>query len=468
VVDVASARVRVSTPERRSITRTIRARITFSAVIVMAVTTAVGAVVLIVLLQRSLLRDVDNRAKLRMQDVATLAARGQLPVSLAGSDEDGTIAQVVAGGRVVAESPVLSGSVPMAEFVPPDGSVVVRTVRRTPIPGGARYRVAARLVDTPSGGAVVYVAAAIEPVTDSIGALTLLLAFVVPLLVALVAALTWWLAGRTLEPVEAIRRQVAEIGAAELSRRVPEPGSGDEVDLLARTMNTMLDRLEAAVLLQRSFVSDAAHELRSPLATMRTELDVASVHPVPTEMPALVARLAVQARRLERLVEDLLVLSTSDERGVQHRSEVDVDELVLEQLAPLRASGRLAVDVSGLNAGRVWGDRGQLERVVANLLDNAEHYAATTVRVELCSPDGDGGWVELVVADDGPGVPAADRERVFGRFSRVDQARGRAQGGSGLGLAIVRRIVEDHGGTIAFAPAPAGARVVVRLPVRAR
>lgn len=445
-----------------TIARGIRARATFTAVTVMGAAVAGASVALVLLLQQSLLRDVDARAVLRLQDVAALAERGQLPATLGGGDEDGTVAQVVANGQVLAQSPILHDSETVARFVPPPGATTVRTVHRPPIEGAAPdYRVAARRVATSSGPAVVYAAASLEPVADSIHALVILLAVVAPLLVVLVGLIIWWLVGRTLEPVEAIRRQVAEISVAELTVRVPDPDTGDEIHRLAETMNTMLDRLEAAVTGQRRFVSDAAHELRSPLAAIGAELDVAASHPTATDWRALVDRLGTSTGRLQRLVEDLLVLATAEERGLRARGQVDLDEILIRQLEPLRAAGRLAIHVD-LDAARVSGDRDQLERVVANLLDNAARHATSAIDVTLHVDDG---AAELVIADDGPGVAVKDRQRVFERFSRLDGARDRHRGGAGLGLAIARRIVEDHAGTVGLTDSDKGARMVVRLPV---
>jgi signal transduction histidine kinase len=439
----------------------IRARITANAVLVMGGALTLTAVALVVLLHRSLLSQLDGRVQLRLGDVASLAERGELPTTLAGGDEDGTVAQVVAGGRILAQSPVVHGAVPLAHFVPAGKVVTIRTVLRPPILDVAAVRVAARRVDTPGGPAVVYTAASLEPVVDTISALRTLLLVVVPGLVLLVGASTWWLVGRTLKPVEAIREQVADISASRLDQRVPEPGTGDEIHSLAQTMNAMLARLEDAAARQRSFVSDAAHELRSPLAALRAELDVAARHQQSADWPAVLDRLGAGTRRMERLIEDLLVLAVAEEQGVTRRREVDLDDIVIRQLEPLRATTRLTLDVAGLNAGRVWGDPDQLERVVANLIDNAERHAATTIAVELHVTDG---TAELVVADDGPGVAPEFRHRIFDRFARLDEARDRHSGGAGLGLAIARRIVEEHGGTIGVVDAPGGARLVVRLP----
>jgi signal transduction histidine kinase len=373
------------------------------------------------------------------------------------------VAQLVVNGHVVAQSPVVSGNQPLARFVPPPGRVIVRTVHHPPIRGGSTYRIVAARVDTPTGPGVVYAAASLEPVSDSIHSLLILLAFVVPGLVLLVGATTWWLIGRTLDPVEAIRRQVTEISATELSRRVPEPGTGDEIQRLAETMNAMLGRLEGAVARQKAFVSDAAHELRSPLAAIQTELEVAAAHLDNGDWPAVIDRLAANNGRMERLVEDLLVLATAEEQRAAPRTDVDLDELVLRQLEPLRATSRLRLDLTGLSAARVRGDRDQLERVVANLVENARRHAATTVTVELHAANG---TAELVVADDGPGIPPEHRTRIFERFARVDGARDRESGGAGLGLAIARRIVEGHGGSIGVGESAVGTRMVVRLPVQ--
>jgi signal transduction histidine kinase len=426
----------------------------------MAVTVTVAALLLVVLLHRSLLREVDNRAKQRLEDVSGATRRGQLAPTLAGGDEDGTVAQVLLDGRVVAQSPVVQGTAPLANFVPEAADVTIRTVRRTPVREGASFRIAAQRVDTPEGSAVVYAAAALEPMNDSMRALEALLAVVLPALVLLVGVTTYLLVGRTLRPVEAMRRRVAEISARDLDQRVPEPGTGDEVDRLAHTMNTMLERLEDASVRQRSFVSDAAHELRSPLAAMRAELEIVGVEN-PSRVQATVERMQGTLKRMERLVEDLLVLATAEEQGIKLDSDVDLDEIVLRQTEALRATSALTVNLRGVNAARVRGHRDSLERAIANLIDNAERHAATTVTIELVR---DNGVAELVVADDGRGIAAADRSRVFDRFARVDDARDRTHGGAGLGLAIARRIVEEHGGSIEIKAAGKGARFVVRFP----
>ena len=441
--------------------RTVRARTTLTAVAVMSTAVAIASFALVILLQRSLLRDVDARAGVRLHDLVVIAERDQVPPVLAGDDEDSTVAQLVADNRIVAQSPAIRDDVVIADFAPEGSGIVTRSVSNAPIVGGGTYRVAAQRVTAPSGPAVAYAGASVEPVTDSIHSVEALLAVVGPALILLTGGMTWWLVGRTLDPVEAIRAEVAEISAAGLARRVPERDTGDEIQRLAQTMNSMLARLDDAASRQRQFVSDAAHELRSPIATIRAELDLATAHPDDVHLPALVDRLTASSTRLERLVDDLFVLATADERSPQRRTEVDLDELVLRQAESLLATSGHAVDAGKVDAARVLGDRSQLERVVANLLDNAERHATSTIVVELRSADG---TAELIVADDGPGIPSELRERVFDRFTRLDEARDRHQGGAGLGLAIAHQIVADHGGSIALADSNRGARFVIRLP----
>ena len=290
------------------------------------------------------------------------------------------------------------------------------------------------------------------------------ISIVVPVLVALIALSTWLVVGRALRPVEAIRSRVAQIGARELDQRVPDPGTGDEVGRLATTMNRMLDRLQRSSQRQRRFVSDASHELRSPLASLRTQLEVALAHPERAEWPAVAAGVLEEGGRMERLVDDLLSLARADEgAALVHTEEVDLGEMIAAEAE--RVEG-LAVDTSAVAPVVVRGDAQSLRRAVRNLLDNARRHAASRIvlRVTL-----EGDEVLAVVEDDGSGIPEAEREQVFERFARLEESRDRDAGGTGLGLAVVREIVQAHGGTVvAEAGEEGGARLVVRLPTRSR
>jgi signal transduction histidine kinase len=244
---------------------------------------------------------------------------------------------------------------------------------------------------------------------------------------------------------------------------VPDPPADDEIGRLARTMNRMLGRLEQAQARQRRLVADASHELRSPVATIRQHAEVALAHPGRTGSAELAATVLAEDLRLQRLTEDLLLLTRADERSLApRRRPVDLDDLVLEEARRLRDATGLRVDTTAVSAGRVAGDAAGLRRVLRNLGDNASRHARERLALSVADRDA---TVVLAVDDDGPGIPDADRERVFERFVRLDGARARDDGGSGLGLAIVAELAAAHGGTVAVAASPlGGARVEVWLP----
>ncbi len=286
--------------------------------------------------------------------------------------------------------------------------------------------------------------------------------------VLLAGIATWLLTGRALRPVQAITSRVEQISGGTLHGRVPEPGTHDEIGTLAATMNQMLGRLEASDRAQRQFVSDASHELRTPVSVLRSEADAATSAPDSTSIDRLASVVAAEADRLGALIDDLLVLARTDEtttaRGVEGSSastvnEIDLDDIVLAESARTR---RVPIDRAEVSAGRVRGRANELARVVAHLLDNAARHADKRVAVSVSSHDG---FVRLCVDDDGDGIDEANRARIFERFVRLDEARTRDDGGSGLGLAVVAAIVDQHAGTITVDTSPlGGARFEVRLP----
>lgn len=274
-------------------------------------------------------------------------------------------------------------------------------------------------------------------------------------------AATYAFSGRALRPVEAIRARVAALTEHDLASRVPEPYARDEVGRLARTMNGMLARLEAGQTAQRRFVADAGHELRSPLATIIARLELGQRRgPVAGDVTAMLP----EAHRMNRLVDDLLLLARADEKGLlPRRDDVDVDELAETEATRVRGSGDLRVRAE-TEPVRVTGDRVQLSRMLGNLVDNAARYATSRVTLRVRA-EGRDAVVEVV--DDGPGIPPADRSRVFERFVRLDEGRARDVGGSGLGLAIVAEVVAAHGGRVEAHSAPGGgALLAVRLPAQ--
>ncbi len=327
----------------------------------------------------------------------------------------------------------------------------------------ADYEQARREIRTTAGNITLVAQQSTAAVNRTVDSVTDVLFVAVPLMIILVALAAWYFTGRALKPVEAIRLEAESITGTTMHRRVPEPDTDDEVGRLARTMNAMLTRLETSAQRQRQFVSDASHELRSPLASIRTNLEVALHNPDRVDWPAVAQRALVEDVRMEDTVSELLDLARLDEAEgpapLDTLPEVDLDELVLDDTVQQR---RVRIDTSRVSAGRVHGRRDQLQRVVRNLLDNASRHASSTVAVGLVTTDE---TVELTVDDDGPGIPAEDRDLVFERFTRLDDGRARDAGGLGLGLAMVKSIAEHHGGTVVIEDAPiGGARLRVRLP----
>lgn len=443
--------------------RGVRVRTTVAATLVVAVALGVGAMLLVLQERRSLTRDVTTTARLRAQDVAALVRSASPPSTLNVPANDQSVVQVVdvRTGVVVLATDNVTGEPRISTLVPRTGAFVARSVAGLPV-GESSYRLVAHTVDRPSGRVVIYSAASLTPVHQSTVSLIRLLAIGLPVLLAVVAAVTWLVTAWALRPVERIRREVASIGDRDLDRRVPEPGTGDEIDRLSKTMNAMLVRIENASVRQRRFVADASHELRSPLTAIRSQLEVDLAHPGRADWRQSEHDVLDETVRLQRLVDDLLVLAQSDTDSLPtRRSPVDLDDLVLEETRAVRARGRVDIDLSDVSAGQVLGDADQLRRVLRNLLDNAERHAASVVHVSVREDDSS---VALQVADDGPGIPPEQRGAVFERFTRLDNARSRREGGTGLGLAIAREIVEHHGGTLTLLDEPAGATFVVTLP----
>ena len=358
-------------------------------------------------------------------------------------------------GTVVGSSTNVGGEPALAAPTPGSRS----TIEAVPFEEGS-FLVAAV---AGSDGGVVIVGRSLDDVTDARQAMLGGLLLGVPVLTGLVGLLTWALVGRALQPVEAMRTEVERISARALDRRLPLPAGDDEIARLALTLNRMLERLEAAQRRQRRFVADASHELRSPLASIRQHVEVAREHSERTDLERLTEVVLEEDARLERLVEDLLLLTRLDEGGPPDAWEqVDVDDLALAEAARLRALDGAQVDTRGVGAGRVTGSRTQLERVIRNLGDNAARHARARVAIATAERAGS---VVLSVDDDGPGIPVAERDRAFERFVRLDEGRSRDAGGAGLGLSIVREIVRAHGGDVSLGDSPLGGlHAEIRLP----
>lgn len=434
----------------------LRLRVTLVAGLVISIGSTAATVLLVLSLRAGLVAGIDDAAQARAADTAGALARGDLAAAVSTVDSDSSVQVLAPDGAVLAQSATLTANagpgplvaLPVPDGQQPDGSVDERDVRL--------------LTSTTADGRVIVVASSLEDVEESLRQLVRRVLLGGPVLLALICAAVWVLVGYTLRTVERLREQVAAVSAAGLEQRVDLPPARDEVRQLAVTMNDLLDRLHASSLAQRRFVADAAHELRSPLAALRARLEVSErardLQRWQTAAPELIG----DTGRLATLVDDLLALARLDEsRRLRRVVPVDLDEVVFAEVARLRPTTGLVLDTRVVGAALVHGDPDLLRRVVGNLLANALRHATHRVQVSLSVSDGQ---VELTVADDGPGIPLAERERVFERFHRLDTARAREQGGSGLGLAIVRDAVHAHGGTVTLQDARPGLLAVVWLP----
>lgn len=443
--------------------RSVRARTTLVASVVVAVALAVAGTVLLLLLRDRLEAAELSAASLRTRDIATTIEEEDVPEDLSfPGDEDGFSQIVAADGTVLAASENIQGEPALSSLRPRDDGSVEQI--RGGLPVGderGRFAISVRSVSTADGSVAVIAGSSLETVDDTWTAVLVFLIIGSPVLVGLVALVTLKVVDRALAPVEAIRTQVTEITDQGLNKRVPEPGSGDEIDRLAASMNSMLARLEQSSERQRRFVADASHELRSPLASARTTLEVTQRHhDDPAAILASIDDALIDHDRLEHLLADLLTLARLDDpSAAAAMTPVDVGDLA-EEFVAKTADPHLQVTriASGAN---VMGRSTQLERVLTNLTENALANCNESVEVSVDTTNSD---VIIRVDDDGPGIPAADRERVFDRFVRLDEAR-TSELGTGLGLAIVREIIREHGGNVAIEESRlGGAGLIVRLP----
>jgi signal transduction histidine kinase len=443
--------------------RSMRFRITAIATVVVGLVLLGVAAALVASQDRQLIANLDTSLRQRADDIVALLV-DDVPAEL-GAGGTGALAQLVAAdGSVAAASANLIGRPAIEVGLSDSAEDRIRSVSTLTIEDDDdSFRILSRSLELATAPYVLHVGASLEAVGEASEALTSSLAIAIPFVVVLLAGLIWLLVGRTLRPVEAIRAEVAAIDGNHPDHRVPVPGTGDEIALLAGTMNLMLERLAHAATQQQRFVADASHELRSPLTRMRSELEVDLLTVRDTERVRLES-IRDEVVGLQQLVEDLLHLARTD-AGEQHIEPVlvDMDDIVFEAARTAQAHGRLTVDLSGVSGAQVHGDRSQLRRAVQNIVDNAERYAVGRITISLIEVSG---WAQLTVADDGPGIPDADRDLVFERFGRLDDSRNRRSGGTGLGLAIAREIVRRHGGDIDLVAAGGpGATFVMRLPL---
>ncbi|MFD5340555.1 sensor histidine kinase [Streptomyces hawaiiensis] len=461
----------------------VRARATLGATLVVAVALVAAGAAVLLSLRSNLIGEAGTQAERSARAVASELAAGTPYDKLSGLDgDDGPVQVLDEHKRLVAASEDLerisgtdSGKVKPQPAATPSGDDdddsedAGETLEAGEISGESVFSNGSATID---GDAEDYRFAAVEVETHDRGHLTvyagsplaaehgavrtaltvMLIGF--PLLLGVVAGVTWLVTRRALRPVEGIRREMAAITHSEdLARRVPEPDAHDEIARLASTTNETLAALETSVERQRRFVADASHELRSPIASLRTQLEVAAAHPELLDLDGAVA----DTVRLQRLAADLLLLARLDAGERPNDAKIDLAGLAREE-----AEGRAGVTVEA-EPVEVAGSRGQLGRVLANLLDNAQRHARSAVTVSVRR---EGDRAVVGVADDGDGVPEDDRERIFERFVRLDAARSRDDGGAGLGLAIARDVAVRHGGTLRAGRGPAGGALFeLRLPL---
>lgn len=456
-------------PARWWANQSLRARLTLLASALFSFAVATGAVLLIMLQRYALVHVLDSSAEKTASDIAHQFVTGKgtsSPVPTAG----GVISvQVVdSDGRVIAAS---AGADRVTPVLSPQQIASSREGAKYDIDSPTdtgRWRVLGRAAHANT----VLVVTDLARVDDSQRVLTRAALIGGPIAVLLMGLATYLVVALTLRPVAGLRHGAADITAAGLAdQRLPVPRAQDEIHRLAVTLNAMLDRIESATKRQRTFVGDAAHELRSPLASLRVQLEVAQRFGASNsaeDWQSLISEVMVDVDRLDRLVSDLLTLARTDEAiGVLRSEPVPLGPLAREVRDGYKQP-RVPISVTArpvtLNA-----DPDGLRRVLINLIDNALRYATTSVAVDIRTEQVAGRAVAVVtVTDDGSGLPPDERERVFDRFYRSESSRSRESGGTGLGLPIVRDIVRAHNGSVRLTErtdGKSGVRAVVILPV---
>ncbi|GAB3806656.1 ATP-binding protein [Humibacter antri] len=457
----------MTTPRIRRWGWGIRARVAAAAITVVALTLVSGAVVLVLVLHGSLVAGVDDSLLARAENVAA-QAHTRIAHTIATPPRQASLVQVIDNhGTVVAATANIEGEDPVLRSPPDDRRTTFMTLTDSPLDTGGEFRVLALPATVNGSPGWVYTATSLSQVDAATNNLITLFAIGLPIVLIIVGFTVWGAVSLAIRPVERIRRQAAEIGASDLSKRLHIPASRDEISRLAATMNGMLDRLDAAATRQRQFIGDASHELRSPLAGMRAQVDVALAGSDPEQMRQTLVTVRHEADRMTTLTEDLLFLARSTEsEATSTWSAVDLDDLVLAQARRLREFGGKTIGVH-VQAARVHGSGRDLGRLLRNLAENAYEHATGNVDLVLQTAAGS---AEVMVTDDGDGIAERHRSVIFERFSRLDDSRMRVTtgGGFGLGLAIARQIAVAHGGTLTAhgrADGASGAMFLLRLPL---
>ncbi|MGW3351502.1 sensor histidine kinase [Nonomuraea rubra] len=407
---------------------------------------------------------VHARVELAVRRVASEARAGTLPRELKTPARVQLLRVLSPTGEVLASSTSFPQDARVTAFRPARPETVETMeldLARHPEEPRSHHLLMAMTVRSPRGLVTVQGASSLADVDTALMWIHLMVYLGTPLVLVIVALLTWAVVSYALRPVERVRAELAEITGQDLSRRVPVPPTGDEIADLADTTNHTLDRLERSAETQRRFVADASHELRSPISALRAQLEVANSYPDETDWPATGARALAAADRLTGIIDELLMLAKLDAGAVTPRRVVDLC-LVAEEQIRRREGGRAPIFLHACAAAPVLGSPVQLDRLLTNLLDNAARHTASRIDVEVTVR---GDQVVVTVTDDGDGIAPEDRERVFERFTRLESSRAKDKSGSGLGLPLSREIATAHGGTLTVADHEPGARFVAVLPL---
>ncbi len=444
----------------------VRARSVLVAVVVVAVAMLVGGTGLVLALQSSLEQSVEATGRARAAEVVSrVAANGVQATADTLSDQSRTYAVTLllgADGSVIGSSrrDVTSALSPQRPEV--DAYTSVELDLDTLSEGG-EWKVVTTAFTSGGQTHFVQVAVPIRIQRDTVQTVAVLLLAGTPLLLAAVAVSVWLLVGRALRSVEQIRKAVAEIDARALTARLEVPKTGDEIAALAQTMNAMLDRLQASDHAQRAFISDASHELRSPLATLTTAAELAARTRDDQVRARLLDTMNAELPRMRGLVENLMALARAEAHDAGSApTEVDLDDLVDHEARRLRTTSQLEISTR-IEPARVRADLARVGPALRNLVDNAERHAAGRIALIVTSQADEAViWVD----NDGPVIDPPDRERVFERFVRLDVSRSRDAGGSGLGLAIARAALSSQGGDVGVVDHPdRWCRFEIRLPL---
>ena len=436
----------------------VRLRVTAAATVLVCLTLLAAAIVASRVLARSVEADGDAILVDQVDEVELLIRDGRLAEQIeAIGEETGQLQVVDASGAVIAASVGLAATVRLDVVErPPMGRQASETIDAAEVGGtpGVDLRVVARTVGSARGPLTIYGVTSLAKAQQAQDHLTEVLLVGLPALALLAALLIWWVVGRALAPVDHMRAVVDRIEATDLSDRVDAPGRRDEIGRLGATLNRMLDRLDDAARRQRLFAAAASHELRSPLSAIRTELEVGLAYPDRTDWTEVAGETLAEVERLERLASDLLQVTRLQALPAGSTDgRCELGRVVRGELERRRRHGSIAFD-GDVDDVTVAGDPEAVVHLVRNLLDNAQRHARSAVTVSVRATSGD--RVELLVANDGAPIDAADRQRIFDPFTRLDDARVADATGAGLGLSIARGLAAHMGGSLDAVDPPAG------------